>query len=217
MPAAFSPAINLLAKFVLLAIAGFSAAGIGWWWFWPRMDYRRHTNWTVDQVVPFSHKHHVSGLGIDCRFCHATVEVAGDAGMPPTYTCMTCHSQIWTNAAMLAPVRQSLANGTMLVWHRVTDLPDYVYFNHAIHIAKGIGCASCHGDVESMPLMRKAKSMTMGFCLDCHRDPAPHLRPKNEIFNTAWHRTKDTPSPQALMAQYHVGGRNLTDCSICHR
>jgi len=130
---------------------------------------------------------------------------------------MTCHSQIWTNAAMLAPVRQSLANGTMLVWHRVTDLPDYVYFNHAIHIAKGIGCASCHGDVESMPLMRKAKSMTMGFCLDCHRDPAPHLRPKNEIFNTAWHRTKDTPSPQALMAQYHVGGRNLTDCSICHR
>ena len=155
--------MNLFATLLLLTVAGFSAAGIAWWWFWPRSDYRRHTDWTTDQPVPFSHKHHAGELGIDCRFCHTTVETAGNAGMPPTYTCMTCHSQIWTNAAMLAPVRQSLANGTVLVWHRITDLPDYVYFNHAIHIAKGVGCASCHGDVESMPLMRKAKSMTSVF------------------------------------------------------
>jgi len=93
--------------------------GMTWWWFWPRTDYRRHTNWFAEQPVPFSHQHHVSGLGIDCRFCHTTVETSGNAGLPPTYTCMTCHSEIWTNAAILAPVRRSLADGTPLEWHRV--------------------------------------------------------------------------------------------------
>ncbi|MBV9250333.1 MAG: cytochrome c3 family protein, partial [Acetobacteraceae bacterium] len=167
--------------------------------------------------VPFSHQHHVAGLGIDCRFCHTTVEVAGNASLPPTYTCMTCHSQVWTDAAILAPIRESLANNTPIEWHRITDLPDYVYFNHAIHINKGVGCQSCHGEVERMPLMQKAKSMTMGFCLDCHANPGPNLRPKDQIFNTDWHRSKDPLSPEALMAQYNVGGRNLTDCSVCHR
>jgi hypothetical protein len=217
MAAIFRPEANLAAKLSLLAMAGLAVGGIAWWWFWPRSDYVRHTNWTVEQPVAFSHQHHVAGLGLDCRFCHITVETAADAGVPPTYVCMTCHSQVWTNAAILAPVRQSLANGIPLIWHRVTDLPDYVYFNHAIHIAKGVGCASCHGDVANMPLTYKAKSLTMGFCLDCHRNPAPNLRPKDQIFNTGWHRTKDTPSPVQLMAQYKVGGRNLTDCSICHR
>ena len=217
MAAIFPPWSNLAAKLVFLGFAGLAVGGVAWWWIWPRMDYRRHTAWTVQQPVPFSHQHHVAGLGLDCRFCHTGVENAGNAGMPPTYTCMTCHSQIWTNAGILAPVRQSLGNGTPIIWHRVTDLPDYVYFNHAIHIAKGVGCASCHGDVASMPLMEKAKTMTMGFCLNCHRDPAPNLRPRDEIFNTEWHRGKDTPSPDALMAQYHIGNRNLTDCSICHR
>jgi hypothetical protein len=130
---------------------------------------------------------------------------------------MTCHSQIWTNAAMLAPVRESLANNTPITWHRVTDLPDYVYFNHQIHIAKGVGCESCHGTIQDMALTRKAHTLTMGFCLDCHRDPAPNLRPLDAIFNTDWHRTAETPSPADLMRQYHVGGRDLTDCSICHR
>ena len=102
-------------------------------------------------------------------------------------------------------------------WNRVTDLPDYVYFNHAIHVAKGVGCAECHGDVAQMPLMRKARTLTMGFCLDCHRDPGPRLRPPEAIFDTGWQRGPDTPSPAALVAQYHVGGRKLTDCSICHR
>jgi hypothetical protein len=130
---------------------------------------------------------------------------------------MTCHSQIWTNAALLAPVRRSLADNQPLAWHRINDLPDYVYFNHAIHIAKGVGCASCHGDVQAMPLMQKAKTFTMGFCLDCHRNPGPHLRPKGALFDTGWHRTQDTPPPATLMAQYHVTARNLMDCSICHR
>jgi hypothetical protein len=171
----------------------------------------------ISQPVPFSHQHHVAGLGIDCRFCHVSVEISADAGMPPTWTCMTCHSQIWTNAAILAPVRQSLANGTPLRWGRVYDLPDYVYFNHAIHIAKGVGCQSCHGHVAEMPLTEKAVSLTMQFCLDCHRDPGPQLRPENRIFDTGWQRSADTPSPAALLDHYKVPDRNLTDCSICHR
>lgn len=217
MSAVFRPEANLIVKLAILGSLGLLAGGVGWWWLWPRTDYRRHSNWIVEQPVPFSHEHHVAGLGLDCRFCHTTVETAGDAGMPPTYTCMTCHSQIWTNAAILAPVRKSLADGTPLVWHRVNDLPDYVYFNHAIHVAKGIGCSSCHGDVEAMALTKKASTFTMGFCLDCHRDPAPHLRPSDQIFNTEWHRSNDTPSPDALVAQYHLTNRRLTDCSICHR
>ena len=153
--------------------------GVGWWWVWPRMDYRLHTAWTVEQPVPFSHQHHVGGLGIDCRFCHTTVETSGNAGMPPTYTCMTCHSQIWTNAAILAPVRDSLASNTPIAWHRINDLPDYVYFNHTIHIAKGVGCAECHGQVDQMPLLHKVHGFTMGFCVDCHANPGSRLRPPN--------------------------------------
>jgi hypothetical protein len=217
MPAIFRPSANIATQLVLLGLATLVLGGLIWWWAWPRMDYVRHTSWIVEQPVPFSHQHHVAGLGIDCRFCHATVEIAGNAGLPPTYTCMTCHSQIWTNAAILAPVRESLANNTPIVWHRVTNLPDYVYFNHKIHIAKGVGCESCHGKMEDMALTQKARTLTMGFCLDCHRDPAPRLRPPEAIYNTDWHRSADTPSPAVLAQLYHVGGRNLTDCSICHR
>ncbi|HEX4260119.1 MAG TPA: cytochrome C [Acetobacteraceae bacterium] len=201
----------------LLVVAGGFIGGIGWWWLWPRMDYVRDVRWIVEQPVPFSHQHHVAGLGIDCRFCHTSVEVSASAGLPPTYTCMTCHSQIWTNAAILAPVRESLAAGKPIEWHRVTNLPDYVYFNHSIHIAKGVGCESCHGEVDRMALTYKAKTLTMQFCLNCHRDPGPHLRPKAALYDTEWQRTADTPSPEALMAEYHVPDRNLTDCSLCHR
>jgi hypothetical protein len=191
--------------------------GIGFWFLWPRTDYWNQIRWTVEQPIPFSHEHHVAELGIDCRFCHTSVEVSSSAGLPPTYTCMTCHSQIWTNAALLAPVRESLANDKAIVWHRITDLPDYVYFNHSIHIAKGVGCDSCHGAIDTMPLTYKAKTLTMEFCLSCHRDPGPNLRPKDALYDSEWQRTSDTPSPAALMAQYHVPDRNLTDCSLCHR
>ena len=217
MQPVFPPAANLVAVLGMLGIAGLAVGGAGWWFLWPRTDYRRHRDWVVEQPVPFSHQHHVAGLGIDCRFCHATVETAADAGMPPTYTCMTCHSQVWTNAAMLEPVRRSLADDRPLQWHRVTDLPDYVYFNHGIHIAKGVGCAECHGDVADMPLLRKVATMTMQFCLDCHRDPAPRLRPADAIFDTKWRRGPKTPSPATLLDRSHIGGRSLTDCSICHR
>jgi hypothetical protein len=217
MAAIFGPTANLLSKLTVLGLAGIFLGGIGFWWLWPRTDYWNQIRWTVEQPVPFSHEHHVAELGIDCRFCHTSVEVSSSAGLPPTYTCMTCHSQIWTNAALLAPVRESLANDTPIVWHRITDLPDYVYFNHSIHIAKGVGCESCHGPIDKMPLTYKAKTLTMEFCLSCHRDPGPNLRPKNALYDTEWRRTPDTPSQAALMVQYHVPDRNLTDCSLCHR
>jgi hypothetical protein len=139
-----------------------------------------------DQPIPFSHKHHVEGLGLQCQYCHTTVEKSSYAGIPPTKTCMNCHSQIWTNAEMLQPVRTSWATGASINWIRVHDLPDYVYFNHEIHVNKGIGCASCHGRVDEMPLMYEENSLQMEWCLNCHRNPASNLRPTSEIYNMAW-------------------------------
>ena len=217
MAAIFRPTANLAIRLVLLAGVGLFAAILAWWWLAPRTDYARSLRWTVDQPVPFSHEHHVAGLGIDCRFCHTSVEVGASAGLPPTYTCMTCHSQIWTNAALLEPVRDSLADNRPISWHRVNNLPDYVYFNHGIHVAKGVGCQSCHGHVDRLPLMSKQASFTMSFCVECHRNPGPNLRPPGAIFDTEWRRGPDTPSEAALLAQYHVPNRNLTDCSLCHR
>jgi len=139
-----------------------------------------------DQPVPFSHKHHVEGLGLQCQYCHTSVEKSSYAGIPPTKTCINCHAQIWTNAALLQPVRQSWATGASINWIRVHDLPDYVYFNHEIHVNKGIGCASCHGRVDEMPLMYEQNSLQMEWCLNCHRNPAVNLRPTAEVYNMAW-------------------------------
>jgi len=140
----------------------------------------------ADQPIPFSHKHHVEGLGLQCQYCHTTVEVSSYAGIPPTKTCINCHSQIWTNAALLQPVRDSWATGASIQWIKVHDLPDYVYFNHEIHVNKGIGCASCHGRVDQMPLMYMENTLQMEWCLNCHRNPAENLRPTSEIYNMAW-------------------------------
>jgi hypothetical protein len=139
-----------------------------------------------DQPVPFSHKHHVQGLGVQCQYCHVTAETSSYAGIPPTKTCINCHAQIWTNAQLLEPVRQSWATGQSLPWIKVHDLPDYVYFSHEIHVNKGIGCASCHGRVDQMPLMYAQNTLQMEWCLDCHRNPAKNLRPTSEIYNMAW-------------------------------
>jgi hypothetical protein len=184
MPAIFPPSANLLASLTMSGMVALVAGGLAWWWLAARSDFALRIGWPVARPVPFSHQHHVGGLGIDCRFCHTSVEVSSNAGLPPTYPCMTCHSQIWTNAALLAPVRLSLSSNRPIAWNRVADLPDYVYFNHSIHIAKGVGCSSCHGEVEKMALTTKAESLTMQFCLDCHRNPGPNLRPKDQIFNT---------------------------------
>ena len=217
MGSVFRPAANFWASLTLLMLALAAVAFSLVVWLWPHSDYARRVNSAPAQPVPFSHQHHVSGLGIDCRYCHASVEVSSNAGMPPTYACMTCHSQIWTDAALLEPVRNSLKDDRPLVWRRVTDVPDYVYFDHSIHIAKGVGCSSCHGDVASMALTYKAMSLTMQFCLDCHRNPGPRLRPKDKIYDTGWTRDATTPAPELLLAEYGVPQRNLTDCSICHR
>ena len=217
MAAIFRSSANLIMSLFLVGAATLFIGLIVWWLVWPRTDYVRHVDWAVAQPVPFSHEHHVAGLGVDCRFCHTSVEVSSNAGMPSTYVCMTCHSQIWTNAGMLEPVRRSLIDDKPMVWRRINDLPDYVYFNHSIHIAKGVGCSSCHGEVDRMPLSYKARSLTMQFCLDCHRNPAPNLRPKDQIYNTEWHEQPDAGASRKLMEEYHIGGRNLTDCSICHR
>jgi hypothetical protein len=140
----------------------------------------------AEQPVPFSHKHHVEGLGLQCQYCHTSVEKSSYAGIPPTKTCINCHSQIWTNASLLEPVRESWATGQSIPWIRVHDLPDYVYFNHEIHVNKGIGCASCHGRVDEMPIMYEENSLQMEWCLNCHRDPGKNLRPTSEIYNMAW-------------------------------
>jgi hypothetical protein len=140
----------------------------------------------ADQPVPFSHKHHVEGLGLQCQYCHVSVEKSSYAGIPPTRTCMNCHSQIWTNAVLLEPVRHSWATGESIVWTKVHDLPDFVYFNHEIHVNKGIGCESCHGRVDEMPIMYEQNSLQMEWCLNCHRHPQQNLRPTSEIYNMGW-------------------------------
>jgi hypothetical protein len=182
-----------------------------------RSGYATTQNRALEQPVPFSHKHHVGGLGLDCGYCHTSVDKSQFAGIPPTHTCMTCHSQLWTNADMLAPVRQSLKEDKPLVWQRVHDLADYVYFNHSVHVTNGVGCESCHGRVDEMPLMQQKKSLTMSFCTSCHRDPAPHLRPSDTITTMGWTRGPDTPSGHELMKQYGIDPQGLTDCGTCHR
>ena len=170
----------------------------------------------ADQPVPFSHKHHVQGLGIQCQYCHTSVEKSSYAGIPPTRTCMNCHSQIWTNANLLEPVRHSWATGESIVWTKVHDLPDYVYFNHSIHVNKGVGCISCHGRVDKMAAVEKDTTMTMGFCLDCHRHPEANLRPVSEVANMDWKPEGDpVDSGRLLAAQNEVHTR--TSCTTCHR
>ncbi|MGA2459434.1 MAG: cytochrome c3 family protein, partial [Terriglobales bacterium] len=159
-----------------------AAAGVFWVWVqFERSPYITYAGVRKSQPVPFSHKHHVTGLGIDCRYCHTSVEQSSFAGIPPTKTCMNCHAQIWTNAAYLEPVRESFRAGRSLQWTRVNQLPDYVYFNHSIHVNKGVGCNTCHGPVDQMPLMYQYASLQMEFCLECHRAPEKYLRPREQV------------------------------------
>ena len=216
--AIFSPRANLIMGAAL--IGGVCLVGVLLLAIWvvPLMGYNTQERFAPEQPVPFSHKHHVSGLGLDCRYCHTAVEKSSSAGMPSTAICMTCHSQIWTNAEVLAPDRQSLAQNKPIRWTRVYTLPDYVFFNHSIHIAKGVGCTECHGQIGDMARTWKANPLYMSWCLGCHRNPAPHLRPKDEVFNPHWKRTPSTPSGDALMAEFNISNtRRLTDCGICHR
>ena len=168
------------------------------------------------QPVQFSHEHHVNDDGIDCRYCHTSVENSSSAGIPPTETCMNCHSQIWSDSPQLAPVRESWETGEPLEWVRVHDMPDYVYFNHSIHVNKGVGCETCHGRVDQMPLMMKAEPMTMEWCLDCHRNPEEYVRPVDEVYTMGWHPPVDQEVLGAqLVEEYDIESK--TDCYYCHR
>lgn len=190
------------------------------WAGYVNSGYATQVGWFRDQQVPFSHKHHAGDLGIDCRYCHSSVETSADAGLPSTHVCMTCHSQIWTGAPMLAPVRESFATGEPLRWHRVAQLPDYVYFNHSIHVQRGVACVECHGRVDQMPLTYRAEPFQMQFCLDCHRDPAPHLRPVDQVTRMDW---SDWSKEQAerfgpvAMLHYRIDAARLDNCETCHR
>ncbi|MEN6626684.1 MAG: cytochrome c3 family protein [Candidatus Sumerlaeia bacterium] len=212
----FPPCFNAIARWSIVAAIALAGAGAWGWYRFTRSEFVELTGYPVEQPVQFSHMHHVSRLGIDCRMCHASVETSSFAGMPPTYTCMTCHSQIWRNTAMLAPIRESLDLGRPMQWRRVYDLPRFVYFDHRIHVAKGIGCASCHGAVDRMPLVALNQPLHMRWCLDCHRRPERFARPKELVFDMKYKEPADQIGlGRRLVSEYGI--RKLTDCSVCHR
>ncbi len=214
----FHPSMKVVAKASIVGFAIFVVVFTVVAVLMYRSAYYTTASEPREQAVPFSHKHHVSGLGLDCRYCHTSVEQTAFAGIPPTSTCMTCHSQVWTGSPMLAPVRESYRTNTPLRWTRVNDLPDFVFFNHSIHIAKGIGCQTCHGQVDEMPLTWRQESLYMAWCLDCHRAPEKNIRPRSEVFNMKY-KAPDNQDElgQRLVKEYKVNTKQLTDCSICHR
>jgi hypothetical protein len=184
-----------------------------------RSDWVTGANTNIEQPVQFSHAHHVGGIGIDCRYCHTAVEVSASAGIPPTKTCMNCHSQIWVTSPYLEPVRSSWRTGESLQWVRVHNLPDFVYFNHSIHVKKGVGCETCHGRIDQMPGIRQAKSLQMEWCLECHRAPERFLRPREAVFTMGYRPEGSQAEVGArLVREYDIAGeRRLTSCSTCHR
>jgi Cytochrome c7 and related cytochrome c len=214
----FRRSTNSIAKFSIFGSL-FFLAGLVWVLYaFNSSGYNTNQSITIDQPVPFSHEHHVAGLGLDCRYCHTSVETSAFAGIPPSATCMNCHKLIWKDSPMLEPVRQSYKTGIPIRWTRVHDLPDYVYFNHSIHVAKGIGCATCHGRVDRMPLMRQVAPLQMQWCLDCHRHPERYLRPRDQVFNMDWQPEDQEALGARLEKEYKIlDARTLTSCSTCHR
>ncbi|MCA9432722.1 MAG: cytochrome c3 family protein [Candidatus Omnitrophica bacterium] len=218
MPQIFHQSANVLARFLIvsLVILIFTVSAVAVAYY--RSSYSTKVGVTIDQPVPFSHQHHVQVLGVDCRFCHNSVETSKTASLPATEICMKCHSQLWTNANLLAPVRESFENNEPIHWNRVHKLPDFVFFNHSIHVSKGIGCSTCHGRVDRMPLMAKAESLHMQWCLQCHRNPEIFVRPKDQVFEMTYPLE---PNPeqagQQLVETNQIQTRGLTDCQTCHR
>jgi len=202
--------VSLVCAVLLVGGSGFLVAA------YYRSDYWTVIGFAPDQPVLFSHRHHAGELRIDCRYCHTAVETSAFAGLPSTQTCLSCHSQIFTDTAMLGPVVRSAAQNVPLQWNRVTRLPDHVYFDHGIHVSKGVGCVSCHGEVGAMALTAKAEPLTMRWCLDCHRDPGPRLRPPAELFSATTLPATSLGQQQELLRHYEVRRENLTNCSTCH-
>jgi len=214
MPQIFHPSTNTIARVSLFG-ALFLVGGL----LWVLLEVQRSSYVTgkgvpVTQPVPFSHQHHVAGIGLDCRYCHTSVETSAFAGIPPTQTCMVCHSQIWNDSPTLEPVRESYRAGVSLQWNRVDDLADFVYFDHSVHVAKGVACVTCHGRVDRMPLVYKNASLQMEWCLDCHRQPGKYLSPRGAVFRMEEAPGNPPEAAAALVKSYAV--RTRTDCSTCH-
>jgi hypothetical protein len=217
MAQVFSPRHNLLLKLVCLgALVAIATAALAY-----RLNVRRDApeHDPIEQPVPFSHQHHVRDVGLDCRYCHASVEVSAFAGLPPLATCMTCHSHLFTDQALLRPLVAAFRGGETLRWNRVHDLPDFAYFDHSIHVNKGVGCVTCHGRVDRMPLTWRVASLNMQWCIECHRAPAQQLRPREHVFDMDWHAPEDRAALGIrLMREYHIRSpAELTQCSTCHR
>ena len=219
MPQLFSPKINIIATASLLggvlALVLLLWAGL----VYTRSSYGTGAGTTRVQPVPFSHEHHVGVLAIDCRYCHTSVENAAFAGIPPTKTCMNCHSQIWVGSQVLQPVRESYRSDQSLRWRRIYNLPGFVYFDHSIHVQKGVGCATCHGRIDEMPFTYQAPSLLMEWCLECHRNPERQVRPREEVFNMQYRQPDDQIAlGRKLVKQYAIKDpASLTSCSVCHR
>ncbi len=214
----FSPAADTYLRLGLITVGLVAIGAVVAVGGWVRSDYLTRENFAPAQPVPFSHRHHAGQLGIDCRYCHDSVETAASAGYPPTHTCMTCHSQLWTNAEVLAPVRDSLATNTPLRWNRVYALPDYVYFNHGIHIQKGVPCEHCHGEVPEMVRIYRAATLEMRWCLECHRHPEQYLRPPDKVFDFGWRPPADQEAlGRELVKQAGIQPAKLDNCYTCHR
>jgi hypothetical protein len=216
MPQIFHRSANTLSRLTIYG-AVFILAGL-WYALYAIGDssYFTDVNVAHDQPVPFSHKHHAGELGIDCRYCHTSVERSSFAGLPPTQTCMTCHSQIWVNSPMLEPVRSSYQTDKSIEWARVNALPDFVYFDHSIHVSKGIGCTTCHGPVAEMALTWRANTLEMSWCLECHRHPERYVRPREEVFNADYRRPPNQLElGRKLVKEYKI--HSLTNCDTCHR
>jgi len=212
----FHRSANTIARVSIFGAVFFIAGLLGLFAEVNRSPWMTGAQVARDQPIQFSHERHVGGNGIDCRYCHTSVEESSFAGIPPTRTCMNCHSQIFANSPFLEPVRESFRSGRSIQWNRVHDLPDFVYFDHSIHVNKGVGCTTCHGQVDRMPLMWQEKSLQMEWCLDCHRAPERYVRPRAAVF-----RVDYVPPPNQaelgarLVEAYQI--QKLTSCSVCHR
>src|SRR6266478_2410535 len=215
----FHRSANFIARASLLGVAALAGIALTAVLVVARSPYITNQRVTRTQPVQFSHKHHVGDDGIDCRYCHTSVESSAFAGIPPTKTCMNCHSVLFNNVGYLEPVRESYRTDESIRWNKVHRLADYVYFNHSIHINKGIGCSSCHGSVNQMPLMQQASPLTMEWCLECHRNPQANLRQKDQIFNMDWKAPANhEQAGRQLAAEYKLRTTaELTSCSTCHR
>ncbi len=211
----FKPSTNTLAKVTLFGAIFFLLLSVWILVSLNRSAYATRQTIIRAQPVPFSHDHHTEAMGISCLYCHTSVEESAFAGVPPTATCMNCHKLIWNDSPMLEPVRESFRSGEPIQWARVNDLPDFVYFNHSIHVTKGMGCVTCHGRVDKMPLLRQAVSLQMEWCLECHRAPQDFVRPRSEILNMEWVADDQSVLGAQLVEEYNI--QSLLSCSVCHR